>query len=235
MLMTTQFNFPARTRQFAYFKNSKTILVRLEDNTVWQSSNEGYTWQRLLADENVQIVAFYHHTFSSDRAYLITATNKYWYTTDTGRSWHKMTSQTLPNSFGLPVLHFHPLKSDYLIWTGNEGCTGFGENCHVQAHYSLMNGRDWKPIERYVRNCAWARDAELLIDPNQILCESYEVKQGDQRSFGMSNPLHLVSGTDFYSRKTQLFDHIVGFAKFSEYLIVAEVRSVLRSSLSALS
>ena len=131
----------------------------------------------------------------------------------------------MPNNFGLPVLHFHPTKSDHLIWTGNEGCTGFAENCHVEAHYSLKNGRDWTAIDKYVRNCAWARDAELRIDPNQILCESYRHKEGSQRFFGLENPLELISGTDFFSRKTKLFDHVVGFAKFSEYFIVAEYQS----------
>lgn len=135
-----------------------------------------------------------------------------------------MDAKTSPNTFGLPVLHFHPLNSDYLIWTGNEDCTGFGENCRVVAHYSLKNGRDWTSISEYVRNCAWARDAELHVDSQQIICESYKNKQGNQRSFGMDNPLELIGGTRFFEKRTKLFDHVVGFAKFSEYLIVAEVR-----------
>jgi hypothetical protein len=36
--------------------------------------------------------------------------------------------------------------------------------------------------------------------------------------------MQLVSGRDFYKKPTKMFDEIVGFAKFSEYLIVAEVR-----------
>ena len=74
-----------------------------------------------------------------------------------------------------------------------------------------------------MRNCAWARDSKLFADPNQILCESYRDKRGSQRFFGMENPLELVSGTDFYANKQKLFDHVVGYAVFSEYLIVAEV------------
>jgi len=76
--------------------------------------------------------------------------------------------------------------------------------------------------EKYVRNCAWARDAELKIDATQILCESYKNKQGNQRFF-QDNPLQLVSGTNYFQKQTKLFDQVVGFAKFSEYLIVAEV------------
>ena len=36
--------------------------------------------------------------------------------------------------------------------------------------------------------------------------------------------MEIVSGRDFYKKRTKMFDEIVGFAKFSEYLIVAEVR-----------
>jgi len=78
-------------------------------------------------------------------------------------------------------------------------------------------------VEKYVRNCAWARDSELKIDGSQILCESYRDKQGSQRFFQGDNPLQLVGGTRFFQKKTKLFDHVVGFAKFSEFLVVAEV------------
>ena len=219
-----QFEFPSPIVQYSYFRDSTVILARLSDNSIWQSPNEGYTWNRIRPEET--FVAFYHHTFSSDRAYLITNTNKYWYTTDTGKTWLSMDTKNTANTFGLPVLRFHPDKSDYLIWTGNEACTGFQENCHVASFYSLDNGRKWYDVDKYVRNCAWARDAQLLVDPNQIICESYKSKQGNQRSFGLENPLELISGTDFYQQKTKLFDHVVGFAKFSEYLIVAEVGCV---------
>ncbi|TFY78544.1 hypothetical protein EWM64_g5467 [Hericium alpestre] len=67
-----------------------------------------------------------------------------------------------------------------------------------------------------------ARDAELRVDPAQIICESYKDKAGSQRFFSRENPLQLIGGTDFFNKKTKLFDHVVGFTKFSEYLIVAQ-------------
>ncbi|THH18916.1 hypothetical protein EW146_g2149 [Bondarzewia mesenterica] len=214
------FEFPAKIVQQAYFKDSTTILVRLSDNSIWQSSNEGYTWNQINPKE--KFLAFYHHTFTSDRAYLITDSATVYFTTDTGQTWNTITAPTPPNNFGLQVLHFHPQKSDYLIWTGNRDCHMMGDSCHVDAAYSRDNGRKWYPIESYVRNCAWARDAELLVDPTQIICESYLDKKGSQRFFQTNNPLQLVGGTDFFRKKTKLFDHVVGFAKFSEYLVVAE-------------
>lgn len=168
---------------------------------------------------------FYHHTYASDRAYLLTSSNKFFYTTNGGKKWFSLEGPLVPNTFGAPVLSFHP-NSDNLLWNGNNGCTGLGENCHGEAYYSRDNGRNWRLVETYVRNCAWARDADLKIDATQILCESYKNKQGSQRFFGNENPLELVSGTGFFSKKTKLFDHVVGFAKFSEYLVVAEVSTI---------
>jgi hypothetical protein len=37
------------------------------------------------------------------------------------------------------------------------------------------------------------------------------------------NPLELVVGANFYRRKNKMFDQVVGFAKFSEFLVVAAV------------
>lgn len=167
---------------------------------------------------------FYLHSYSHDRAYLLTTTKMFFYTTDTGRSWNNLQGPAPPNTFGASILHFHPTSSDSLIWVGNENCENNGENCHATAYYSLKNGRDWDVVETYVRNCAWARDEELKIDRTQIICESYRDKRGNQRNFlVLSNPLQFVMGTGYFSKKTILFDRVVGFAKFSEFLIVAEV------------
>lgn len=156
----------------------------------------------------------------------MTETAEFFYTTDFGRTWNPLTGPILPNSFGVPILHFHPQQSDYLLWTGNVNCAGsVSADCHVETYFSRDNGRKWEFVEKYVRNCAWARDDELKIDPTQILCESYKEKSGNQRFFTSDNALELVSGTNFFNKKTKIFDNVVGFAKFSEFLIVAEVGS----------
>jgi len=216
--------------QQSYFKESTTILVRLLDSSIWQSSNEGYTWDRLFPEET--FLVFYHHIFTPDRAYLITPSGKFFYTTDTGRTWYYLTAPKPPNTFGAQVLQFHPDNSDWIIWTGDEACSSdAGAQCHAEAHFSRDNGRKWSFVEKYVRNCAWARDKGLLVDPSQILCESYRDKTGSQRFFQMgTNPMQLVSGRDFYKKQKKMFDDVVGFAKFSEYLIVAEVRIFFESS-----
>lgn len=78
-----------------------------------------------------------------------------------------------------------------------------------------------------MRNCAWTKDRELDADPNEILCESYRDKKGSQLMFQDDNPMELVVGNNFFDRKRKVFDRVVGFAKFSEFLVVASVSAFL--------
>jgi hypothetical protein len=140
--------------------------------------------------------------------------------------WHKGRAETPPNSFGAQVLQFHP-NTEYLIWVGNKDCTG-GGTCHAEAHYSRDNGRKWAYIDSFVRNCAFAKDKQLDADPSEIVCEVYRDKKAPQpKRPGGPNPMELIVGSNFYADKRKMFDSVVGFAKFSEFFVVAEVRSLI--------
>ncbi|EJU03910.1 Oligoxyloglucan reducing end-specific cellobiohydrolase [Dacryopinax primogenitus] len=217
------FQFPAPILQHFYFKNSPTILVQLEDHTVWQSPNEGYSWTQLHPD--LRFLAIYMHAYSDDRAYIITDSRKVLYTTSTGRDWYELETPTDVNTFRVALLQFHPTRRDWIIWTGQQDCNvpGGGTSCRTTAHYSQDNGRRWYEIENYVKQCTWGRDKNLKIDERLIVCESFAIKSGNMRLFGLENPLQLVAGRDLYSQKVKLFDNVVGLAKFSEYMIVAEL------------
>ena len=122
----------ARPR-IAPLKLIQTILVRLADYSLWQSSNEGYSWIQHFPQET--FLLFCHRKYTSDRAYSITSGKRFYYVTNT---------RLHENTFGQPVLHFHP-ESDYLIWIGEDGCSGRSENCYAEAHYSRDNGR--RPVQ----------------------------------------------------------------------------------------
>ena len=212
--------FASITQQY-YFQQSSTTLLHLQDHTVWQSSNEGFSWRLLYADISGVIL----HSFSYDRAYLVSDKQIY-YTTDTGRSWLTMTLPMGPNTLGLGILDFHPTRADWLIFTGSVDCDStVSANCHAVAYYTTDHGRRWKQVDSYVRTCAWARDARLKIDEREIICESYRDKRGSQLS-GDYNPIELVAGSPYYSSPKRLFDSIVGFASFAEYLLVAQLHEM---------
>ncbi|KIJ36606.1 hypothetical protein M422DRAFT_260953, partial [Sphaerobolus stellatus SS14] len=215
------FEFPGEIIQHEYFKDSQTILVRLRDGTIWQSNNEGYTWNQAVKDK--RFVLFFIHRYANERAYLLTDTNEVHYTVDTGRTWKVLTAPDPPNVVGAwPIISFHPQESDWLIWVGGADCGSTKGKCRAIAHYSTDNGKKWMKIEEYVKACAWARDTDLKIDRQLILCQSYQDRMGDQRLYTQQNPVQLIEGSKFYKEKVKLFDNVVGFTKFSEYLIVAE-------------
>jgi hypothetical protein len=77
---------------------------------MWQASKESYMWDHLFSEET--FLAFYHHAFMPDRAYLITPSGKFFYMTDAGRAWYPLTAPKPPNMFGAQELQFHPDHSD---------------------------------------------------------------------------------------------------------------------------
>jgi hypothetical protein len=190
---------------------------------MWQSRNEGYTWTQLFPGE--RFLGFYPHKYASGRAYLITDSKKFYFTSSNGLKWEECNAPSAPNRIGVQVIRFHP-RWDRLLWVGMEDCVGNQANCRVRVHYSMDNGRRWTHVEDYVRNCAWVQDLRIDADPNEILCESYRDKMGNQLLFGDENPLQLVTGIEYYARKKTLFNDVTGFANISQYLVVAEVRLV---------
>ncbi|KAN0063715.1 vacuolar protein sorting/targeting protein PEP1 [Thecaphora frezii] len=223
--------FPALVVDKMYFPYSSHVMVQLSDGTVWQSLNDGYSWKQLLSqyrpdDPDARIVTMALHSHDKSRGYLITAGQKVYHTTDKGVSWNWFSAPLPANGLGIPVLDFHPEKSDWLIWTGSRDCvSSAGNNCQAVAYVTQDNGRNFRRLDNYVRICAWVRGARLKADPRTIICESYANKRGNQKGFTSANPLQLISGANFYKDRTKLFDSVIGWATFEQYLIVAEYDS----------
>lgn len=214
--------FAAQILRHNYFSNSQTILLYLEDSTVWQSSNEGYSWTQLQAGKEFLGVTM--HPYNDERAYLISTERKIIYTTDTGQSWNEMSLPADPNTLAINLLDFHPTKADWLIFTGSQDCSEtLSKNCHAIAYYSTNHGRSWTQIEKYVRNCQWGRDTHLEIDETTIICESYKDKSGSQKGVSTDNHLQLVVGRNYYKQKEVKFDAIAGWTTFDEFMLIAQL------------
>jgi hypothetical protein len=192
-----------------YFKQSHTILVHLADKTVWQSHNEGFTWNQVQAGQEFLSIAM--HPSNKDRAFLITD----------------------PNVLGLDSLKFHPDEPDWLIWHGSAQCSSTAadadEPCHTVAHYSRNGGTTWNHIDDYVNSCSWGRDVRFKIDKTVIVCSGHRDHTGNQRTgLDLSNPTTFTVGRNFYDKKTVPFPSgVVGYATFEEYMVVAVVSQCL--------
>lgn len=195
----------------------------MSDNTVWQSSNEGFTWSQVGKGE--EFLSINIHPYFRDHGYLVGKGRKVWWTADAGENWKTFNAPVDPNALGLALLTFHPTRADWLIWTGSEDCTSTAAaDCRAIAYYSTDSGSSWHEIDSYVRTCSWGRDKGFKIDERTIFCESYQNKKGSQKATA-GNPLQLVSGSNFYKKKDTLFSSgVVGYATFEEFFVVAHVR-----------
>lgn len=226
-----RFAFPAPIADVLHFRRSPHIVVRLQDGQVFQSSDDGGTWHALhllvahFAEKRA--LALVPHAHDRQRAYIVSDSQAVFYTLDGGVHWAWFTAPLPPNTFGLEVLDFHPTRPDYLLWTGSRDCgaDARGAACHVEVSYSLDNGAHWKRVETYARKCAWLLDTRFrAADTRAILCERYGDKRGAQPAQHTGErALQLVLGNDLYRKQRVLFENVLGFSVFEEYLLVAEV------------
>lgn len=227
-----RFAFPSAIADVLHFANSPHVVVRLMDGQIFQSADDGGTWHELklliarFAERKA--LALISHAHDKQRAFIVSDSQAVFYTTDGGVHWQWFSAPLAPNVFGLAPLDFHPTQPDWLIWTGSRGCETPGGACHTEAYYSLNNGRQWSRFDTYVRKCAWLRDTHFAAaDTRAILCESHTEKKGSQPLAARpERTLQLVLGNDLYRKKHVLFEKVLGFSVFEEFLHVAEVVGV---------
>lgn len=203
-------------------------MLKLETHA-YISNNEGKDWIELQPDAIV--TGLYRHPYDNLRAIIGAAGPKQHITKDRGGNWDPM---ELPNpsavtSFPVNPFSFHPEEPDWIISLTEQGC-GFDrdDHCHIEAYVTADAGANWQPLASWVRSCAWAMDTRFNeVARNGIYCEQYEDRSGSQKTLMNSNtPVRLVYSENLMRTEPKvLFDSIVGYAIYSEYLIVAEVRN----------
>ncbi|CAG8720980.1 25965_t:CDS:10, partial [Gigaspora rosea] len=208
--------FDSRINDYVYIEKTKTILIN-SNNQIWKSTDQGYSWELIEGLKDVNVLSMIQNPYFKDNS------ETQYYTTDAGKDIKSMTVPKKPNLLELPILDFHPAEKAWLIYTSSEECEDdFSLNCKALAHYTQNHGAKWKPLDEYVRICSWALDTKFIVDKDLIFCESYEYKEGSQRSF-INNPLQFWSSNNFGKDKTIIFNDIVGFATFEQYMVVAEI------------
>ncbi|KAI9759160.1 MAG: vacuolar protein sorting/targeting protein PEP1 [Chaenotheca gracillima] len=218
--------------------DDETVILRADNRDgragkVFKSHDHGKSWESILDDEKV--VAIYPHSYFNDVVFFITDSKTVYYSLDRAKRIHKFKAPLEPNTQFLPILSFHPTEKDWLIWTGNDGCDGKGNDCHATAYVSEDRGESWKVLLRYVRKC------EFVTEPSKGTPEVPESKEAREKRKKLvyceqyededpKKPLELFGSDNFFEESSKpFFKDIVDFATMSEFIIVAAKDSEKKS------
>ncbi|KAF1996247.1 vacuolar protein sorting/targeting protein 10 [Amniculicola lignicola CBS 123094] len=210
-----EFYYLERGRNIA--GTDETVIMLTSEREAWISHNHGKEWKLAVDAEIVQI---YPHLYINDRAYLITPSEKVYYTMDRGLKdsfkSHTFNAPNMPNLEGRQILQFHPKNEDWLIWVGGENCKdGKTTGCHTAAHFTPKNGGEWKALLKFVKKCAFVwREAGRHVAEELVFCEQHIDEE-------MANPLELITSEDWFAKKDVKFKSVVEFATMGEFIVVA--------------
>ncbi|KAF9920031.1 vacuolar protein sorting/targeting protein PEP1 [Linnemannia zychae] len=206
-----------------YFPDSDVVMMKLESR-VYISKDEGKVWTEV--DVGGTITGLYRHPYDRATAIIGTSGRKQYITRDRGQNWDAIEPpMEAASNLQLNPWSFHPTESDWLIYLGETGCSFDRDaHCHAEAFYSTNAGASWSPLTTWVRSCLWAQDNDFkLVDAYGIYCEQYDDHSGSQKTLMNTNtPVKFIYTSDFMRSHKTLFEHIVGYAIYSNYLIVAD-------------
>ncbi|KAF9130105.1 vacuolar protein sorting/targeting protein PEP1 [Mortierella sp. GBA39] len=206
-----------------YFPDSDVVMIKLESR-VYISYDEGKLWDEVKVDGI--ITGLQRHPYDKATAIIGTSGQTHFITRDRGQNWDPIKPPLdSATTLQLNPWSYHPTEPEWLIYVGETGCNfDRDEHCHGEAFYSNDAGHTWLPLAAWVRSCSWAQDTDFkIVDPFGIYCEQYDDRAGSQRILMNTNtPVKFIYTPDFMHSSKVLFDAIVGYAVYSNYLIVAE-------------
>lgn len=216
-------SFDGHARQYFYLEkpetasgSDETVLMQLDAETIYKSHDHGEKWTRVLEGE--EIVAVIPHKYFSDWVYFLTISSKAFVSRDRARSFQEIELPTPPNNLRKPLLDFHSSKSNWLLFTGMKGCErSSSETCRAVTYFTEDGGHSWEVLHDFVDNCQYIGTTKVEADANLIYCAVHPPASTD------SSDLELVSSVDHFQSSVLLFDSIVGFAVFEEFIVVAEI------------
>ena len=217
-------DFEGHVRQYIYLERTgrddqldETVLMQIDMEHNYVSSNGGQSWTRVLEGE--EIVAVVPHKYFSDYSFYFTSTDKAFVTSDRGRRFKELELPSPPNKLHKPILDFHSTKSGWLIFTGMSDCeTGTNAKCRATSYYTENAGNKWTELYDYVDTCQYIGTTKVDTDANLIYCAAQQEDSKD------ADIISLYSSVDHFKTSSQLFETIVGFAVFEEFIVVAEIQ-----------
>ncbi|KAF9114475.1 vacuolar protein sorting/targeting protein PEP1 [Mortierella sp. AM989] len=212
-----------------YFPKSDAAMIKL-GTRVYSSQNDGKDWKE-VEDVGDIISGLYRHPYDDTTAIIGTSGTKQYITQDRGLNWdmRNVPQPSAARSFSSNFVNpwsFHPTEPQWIIFLGESGCSNEqSSNCHIEAFYSQDSGQVWHPLATWVRSCSWAQDTAFKqVNAEGIYCEQFNDRSVSQKTLmNTFSPVQLIYTETYMRSQKVLFDTIVGYAIYSDYLLVAEV------------
>ncbi|KAH7060838.1 vacuolar protein sorting/targeting protein 10 [Macrophomina phaseolina] len=197
-------------------ESDETIVMRDDENTVWITHDHGKTWKRAVDEPIIEI---YPHQYFNDIVYFLTADKKVYYSKNRGKegSIHSFNAPKPPAKDRVQKMGFHPHEKEWILWTGREDCESSQVDCHNAAYKSTKGGMEgsWDPMLQFVQKCQFVWREERVDSEQLVFCEQYANED-------TSNPLQLLSSTDWFETKKVHYEDVANFATMAEFIIVAK-------------
>ncbi|EGD96168.1 vacuolar protein sorting protein [Trichophyton tonsurans CBS 112818] len=225
--------FKTKNLNYRYLERSdtssgedETVILKTDDGDLFVTRDHGKKWQRGKFKEPISL--YIPHKYDNDVIYLLTEGKKAYWSIDRAHSFHSFEGKLpITRTLGTQPLYFHPDHPDWLIWIGGQDCKG--KKCTDLAYYSKNRGDEWDLLLRGVGKCMFVgKEGELTAD-DLIFCSQHEHEDP-------SKSLRLISSDDMFTKKTSVhFDGkpIVGYAKMSEFIVVATKNGTELSSFTS--
>ncbi|KAJ3362915.1 vacuolar protein sorting/targeting protein PEP1, partial [Kappamyces sp. JEL0680] len=212
---------------------SNTSLVLNRKGHVWRSVNQGETWAKYETPGDAPIVRILGHDTKHSRVFLLTTDSIY--VSDDALTGDKSTlvKMNTPepyNSFGIPIIDFHPTQPDWYTFVGGGRDCSMAKKCNSRAYTTKDGGKNFQLIETWVGKCIWARDVEFEITSlaeDAVFCSSYKFKDGryggqDTPQKPSLNPLQLtLLGHAGASSIVLLNENVLDFYVIEDIMMVA--------------
>ncbi|KAL4802632.1 hypothetical protein BDV18DRAFT_147042 [Aspergillus unguis] len=230
-IVSTQRSFDSHKLGYWYLEREvsstgvdETVLMLTANKELFVSHDHGKSWQQELKDDS--IIGVIRHSYNSDTAYILTSSEKVYYTINRGETFDSFKAESRPTDEEVPILKFHPVKRDWLLWTGADCESG---KCHSSVYFSDNRGDAWKKIARYAKKCEFEYREYRPESDYLVFCEQYENEDKNKR-------LQLVSSNDRGLSDWKLVEEdLVEYTTRAEYIILASHASesgALKASVS---
>lgn len=199
----------------------ETILLLTSEMELYVSHDQGNEWDQVLQDEH--IISIFQNTYANEQVYFLGMDKKGWVTYDRCNSIHKI---TLPvySHLEYSTIEFHPDDKNWIIFTGCNENEIMGD-CNTVSYYSTNGGDSWNILMSNTRSCSWIKSNTFNANKNLIYCEIFSP---DLKKSPL-DPVKLIYSIDFFQSYTVLFDSIMGYVRFEEFIILAELDSITKT------